>query len=336
VLQLNLDRFATVILTNVGNLTDSLVSRLEQYVADGGNLLIFAGDAVIPFEYNTRLLKGGKGLLPCELEPVVGLRPDQDKDKLLALKYVVAGGQPHPAVADVRQLTRQAPAPSVSRYMPMKLRNKTGELGRPVAFLSNQEPAICERSFGQGKVMLINTSADASWNYLVYTGEYIVLLQELLRYLVDAPDRAVNLRIGDVFRQPVLLSSQYLLLRRPDLSKVRIAPAPQGHLWRMAYEDTSQQGVYEVDATAQVMPRRRFVVNMVATEGDLTRLDADAFRRELTDAGASYWGPDKAIQRAVEARHSVKEFAWLFLWGLFILLCVETLLATQFGRRRLQ
>ena len=183
--------------------------------------------------------------------------------------------------------------------------------------------------------MLMSTSADASWNHLVFTGEYIVLVQELMRYLVDAPDRAVNLRIGDTFRQPVLLSSQYLLLRRPDLSKVRIAPVPQGHLWRIAFEDTSQQGMYEVDTTAEVMPRRRFVVNMVATEGDLTRLDVDGFRRELIQAGASYWGPDKAIQRAVEARHSVKEFARLFLWGLFLLLCVETLLATRFGRRRL-
>src|SRR5262249_46954213 len=33
VLQLNLDRFAVVVLANVGNLSDSLVSRLEQYVA---------------------------------------------------------------------------------------------------------------------------------------------------------------------------------------------------------------------------------------------------------------------------------------------------------------
>ena len=232
-------------------------------------------------------------------------------------------------------MTREAAPPSISRYMPMKLRNKTSEFGRPVAFLSNQQPAICERTFGQGKVMVVNTSADASWSYLVYTSEYIVLMQELMRYLVDAPDRAVNLRIGDAFRQPVLLSSQYLLLRRPDLSKVRIAPVPQGHLWRIAFEDTRQQGIYEVDTTAEVMPRRRFVVNMVATEGDLTRLDVEEFRRELTQAGANYWGPDKAIQRAVAARHAVTEFAWLFLWGLFLLLGVETLLATRFGRRRL-
>lgn len=346
VLQLNLDRFAAVLLTNVGNPSDALVSRLEQYVADGGNLLIFAGDAVVPYEYNSKLLKNGKGMLPCELEAAVGPRPEEaigqiaktpakSADLLQAFKYATPGAEPHPAVAEVRQMTRQAATPSISRYMPMKLRTKAGELGRPVAFLSNQQPAICERAFGQGKVLLINTSADASWNHLVYTSEYIVLLQELLRYLVDAPDRAVNLRIGDTFRQPVLLSSQYLLLRRPDLSKVRIAPVPQGHLWRIAFEDTSQQGIYEVDTTPEVMPRRRFVVNMVATEGDLTRLDMDGFRRELTQAGGNYWGPDKAIQRAVEARHSVKEFAWLFLWGLFILLAVETLLATRFGRRRL-
>jgi hypothetical protein len=219
--------------------------------------------------------------------------------------------------------------------MPMKLRGKQAEFGRAVAILSNQQPCICEKSFGQGKVMLVCTSADASWNYLVYTGEYLVLVQELMRYLVGAPDQSVNLRLGQPFQQPVLLSSQYLLLRRPDLSKVRIAPVPQGNVWRVAYSQTDQQGVYEVDTTAEVMPRRRFVVNMVASEGDLTRVDVESLRRELTQAGATYWGPDKSIQRAVEARHSIQEFAWMFLWALFALLAVETLLATRFGRRRL-
>ena len=77
VLKLNLDQYAVVILANVGNPSDALVSRLEQYVGDGGNLLIFVGDSVVPYEYNTRLLKGGKGLLPCELEAAVGLPPDE-------------------------------------------------------------------------------------------------------------------------------------------------------------------------------------------------------------------------------------------------------------------
>jgi hypothetical protein len=209
-----------------------------------------------------------------------------------------------------------------------------GELGRPVAYLSNKQPLACEHTFGQGKVMLVGTSADASWNYLVYTSEYLVLVQELLHWLIGDPDRAVNLQIGQSFQQPVLLSSQYLLLRRPDYSKVRLAPVAQGNLWRIAYDQTDRQGIYEVDTSAEVMTHRRFAVNLVATEGDLTRVDSDAFQRELDRASVQYWGPDKAIRRAVEARHSIKEYAWLFLWGVLALLAVETLLATRFGRRR--
>ncbi|OAI49005.1 hypothetical protein AYO44_00970 [Planctomycetaceae bacterium SCGC AG-212-F19] len=344
VLQLNLERFAVVVLANVGNPSDALVSRLEQYVGDGGNLLIFVGDAVAPYEYNTKLLKAGKGLLPCELEPATGLAPAEaltqakaTPDKAAALLHglVYAASEPHPAVANVRQLTRQPAPASVSRWMPFKLSGKTGAFGEPVAYLANRQPIACERTFGQGKVLLVGTSADASWNYLVYTSEYLVLVQELLRWLIGQPDRAVNLQIGEAFEQPVLLSSQYLLLRRPDLSKVRLAPVAQGNLWRVAYNQTDRQGIYEVDTTSEVMTRRRFVVNLVATEGDLTRLDPDGFRRELGQAGVPYWGPDKAIRRAVEARHSIKEYAWLFLWGVLGFLAVETLLATRFGRRRI-
>ena len=356
VLQLNLERFAVVVLANLGNPSDALVSRLEQYVGDGGNLLIFVGDAVAPYEYNTKLLKSGKGLLPCELAAATGLLPAEAvsqakaapaKSAELLHGLVYAASEPHPAVANVRQMTRQPAPPSVSRWMPLKLVPLTppspsggegavkGEFGRAVAYLSNRQPLACERVFGQGKVLLVGTSADASWNYLVYTSEYLVLVQELLRWLVGEPDRAVNLQIGQAFQQPVLLSSQYLLLRRPDYSKVRLAPVPQGNLWRVAYDQTDRQGIYEVDTTGEVMNRRRFVVNLVATEGDLTRLELDGFRRELSQAGVTYWGPDKAIRRAVEARHSIKEYAWLFLWGVLGLLAVETLLATRFGRRRI-
>jgi hypothetical protein len=345
-LQVNLDHYAVVILANVGNFSDSLVSRLEQYVGDGGNLLIFAGDAVVPYEYNTKLLKAGKGLLPGELEAAIGLRPDEAASQaktspnkagelLLGLSFSAAGAELHPAVGNVRQMTRQPAPPSISRYMPVKLQGKQGVFGRPVAYYSNSQPAICERSFGQGKVMLVNTSADASWSYLVYTSEYIVLVQELLRFVVGAPDRSVNLRLGQPFEQPVLLSSQYLLLRRPDYTKVRVAPAAQGNLWRVSYGQTDRQGVYEVDAGPEVLARRRFVVNLVASEGDLTRLETGELKAELKRSGVTFWPSDTPVQRAVEARHSVKEYAGLFLWALFGLLAAETLLAVRFGRRRI-
>ena len=343
VLQLNLERFAVVALVNVGSPGEALVSRLEQYVGDGGSLIIFAGDAVAPYEYNARLGKAGKGLLPCELEPAVGRRtgeapaPAQDPGKKgdSLLGVVFSAGEPHPATANIRQMTRQAAPASVSRWMPFKLQGKAGELGKAVAFLSNQQPLICERSFGQGKVMFVATSADASWNYLVYTGEYLVLVQELMRWLIGEPDRAVNLQIGESFAQPVLLSSQYLLLRRPDLTKVRLAPTPHGNLWRVAYENTDAQGIYEIDTTVEAMPRRRFAVNLLATEGDLTRVDVTAFERDLQRTNVQYWSPDKGIRRAVESRHSVREYAWLFLWGTLALLGVEMFLAARFGRRRI-
>lgn len=350
VLQLNLERFAVVVLANVGNPSDGLVSRLEQYVGDGGNLLIFVGDAVAPYDYNTKLLKAGKGLLPCELQAATGLAPadalvqikatpDRSAELLHGLVYTAS--EPHPAVANVRHIIRQPAPPSVSRWMPLKLvplasgGREPSESGRPVIYLNQRQPLACERSFGQGKVLLVGTSADASWNYLVYTSEYPILVQELLHWLVGAPDRGVNLTIGARFQQPVLLSSQYLLLRRPDFSKVRLAPTPQGNLWQIAYDQADRQGIYEVDTTAEVMPRRRFVVNLTATEGDLARLDRDRFKTELRQAGVSVWEPDKAIRRAVEARYSVKEYAWLFLWIVLALLAVETLLATRFGRRRM-
>ena len=256
---------------------------------------------------------------------------------LFDLVYSGVGSSPHPAVANMRQMTKAAAPPSISRYMPVKLSSKQQQFGRPIAFLSNNQPAICERSFGQGKVVLFNTSADDSWNFLAYTTEYAVLMQELLGWMIGDPDKSVNLEIGQPFEQPVLLSSQYLLLRRPDYSKIRLAPveAPEGDIWKVSFGDTVAQGVYEVDTIPEVLNRRRFVVNMVATEGDLTRLNAEDVRQQISASGGTYWGPETAIVRQVESRYSVTEFAWAFLWMVFGLLATETFLARRFGQRRI-
>jgi hypothetical protein len=278
-------------------------------------------------------LLAATGIPPDEALSKVKASPDQAATLLQGLVY--AASEPHPAVAQVRHLTRQPAPPSVSRWMPFRLSGKSGELGRAVAYLANRQPIACERSFGQGKVLLVGTSADARWNYLVYTSEFPVLVQELLRWLVGQPDRAVNLQVGEAFRQPVLLSSQYLLLRRPDHGKVRLAPVAQGNLWQVAYDQTDRQGIYEIDTAPEVMTRRRFAVNLVAAEGDLTRVDRNPFQAELRSIGAELWEPTRSIRREVEGRHSIREYAWAFLWSLLGMLAVETLLAVRFGRRRI-
>ncbi len=61
-----LSESAVVIMANVRKLTDDQLRGLEDFVKNGGGLLIFAGNRVDSGWYNTALFKDGKGPAPAE------------------------------------------------------------------------------------------------------------------------------------------------------------------------------------------------------------------------------------------------------------------------------
>jgi len=333
----NVGRYAAVVLADTGSLNESMAAKLESYVADGGALWLFVGPRVNLYQYNKLLFKEGKGLLPCRLvaaaappgnaqEPAGGAR-GQDEPP-----YVRFGESTHPALA---QLTGSGTKDAgVLRYMQLEV----GDGARVVVGLSNGSPAVVERSFGRGKVLLTNTTAGVGWTALPATAEFPILVQELLRYLVGSPDAAVNLSVGERFEQPVFVSTQHLLLRHPDGRKERITPRQRDdrkEAWVLSFDGTRQQGLYEfVDLPPEVLPRARFVVNQKAEEGDLSRLSHGDFA-DTVGGGAWRWiGPNVAVEDLAARLHAITELSPGLLWALAVVLAGESLLAARFGRRR--
>lgn len=199
----NLDEYALVVLTATPALDASLVNRLETYVNDGGALWMFMGAAVNVYDYNRYLYRKGGGLLPCRLAgakqaPAGGLLPR-------------FGESQHPALAELSDRGAIADA-GVQQYFGVE---EAPERGLVLA-LSNGEPLMLEKSYGQGRALLCTTTPGYAWTYLPAVQEFGVLVQELLRYLIGAPDRAVNLEVGGRFRQPLLISSEQPQIRLPD------------------------------------------------------------------------------------------------------------------------
>jgi hypothetical protein len=231
----------------------------------------------------------------------------------------------------------------VKKYMPMMLKGEGGGegegaviYGRALANLSSGEVLMAERMYGRGSAVAVNTTADGSWNTFGSSVDYPVFMQEFLRYMIGNPDRPVNLMIGEKFEQPVLLSSQHLKLKTPRKQSVRLTPrVAEGATTReVSFEETGTLGLYTIDTLPEVLSRRKFVVNLIPSEGDLTRLDQEQFLARFPDADVTFFDMDKPIKKLVEVMHASREFAIVILWLLFILVGVETYLAMTFGKRR--
>jgi hypothetical protein len=316
--------YAGVIVLGLTRVPADLAVKLESYVRDGGSALLFLSGRSNAFEYNERLFRADKGLLPAKLHKSAEV---QKEALAIALSETV-----HPALrfcADEKLLQGAA----VTRYM--TLANPRGILRESiVASFSNGQPALLENKLGRGKVLTFCTAAGPPDNYLPASPAYPVLLQELLRYLAGNPDRAVNLEIGQAFHQDVLISSQHLVVRKPDGTKVRVAPAQGGadRLPSVSFDQTDQAGRYVLDVPAEMVKRPRFVVNLQSVESDLDRVEEKDVRQLWPDA--QWLRPGTAIESVVQGPSWLTEWAGPVLWVLVVLLALETLLAVRFGMRR--
>jgi len=319
----NLESYSVVVLAAVGSPTEALVNKLEPYVAEAGALWVFLTPSANLYEYNKLFYKDGKGLLPCRLGAKIasespGLR-FAGSDHSAVQEFAAFGG--------VKEI-------GLGGYVSMETTPGSDRPFRTVLALSNGSPALVEHGFGRGKVLLAGMTAGTEWTYLPAMAEFPMLVHEILRYFVGRPDAGVNLDVGDRFEQPVFVSAQHVLLRCPDGRKERLTPKPAGAGWRIAFDRTSAPGLYEVDAPPEVVPRRRFVVNPTAEEGDLARFTREEFR-EFARPGRWTWvGPERPIEDLAARLHSVIELSPALLWALAAVLGVESFLAVRFGRRR--
>jgi len=315
----NLAGYEVVVLANLAQLAPQLVGALEVFVAEGGSLIVLLGDRVVPFEHNRKLHKEGRGLLPCALA-----------------EAPAAEGATELRIADFGlRIGNQDLKSEIRKRLPLEL-DAGDKACRVLARFGDGSPALVEKAFGRGRVLMLAGSTRPGWGDLALSENFPILVQGILRGLVGDPNRDVNLEVDGAFDQPVLMASQHLTLRRPDGRKARLTPSKsEGQtVRRVRYAETDRAGVYQVDTIPEVLAKRRFVVNLAPRESDLRRLDPDRFAMAFGDARATFLPAPSRVRRFVEELHSVREAAGGILCALFAVLAVETYLAFRFGRRR--
>jgi hypothetical protein len=319
----NLDNYAAVVLVANGAVNEMLSSRLKRYVSEGGSLLLFMGAKASPYDYNKFFYEDGKGLLPCKLA-----EKTNSASPAPVLKFTGA---------NLADLGASAQPIEIPQYLPVDFKEGAAGNAHVMVSFSNDSPAVIDRQFGRGRVMLVTTSAGSSWSSFPALQEYPIMIQGLMKDLVGNPDARVNLNVGDHYEQPVYISAQHLLLTYPAGNKERLTPRQRTDIpnaWMVSFDHTNQQGLYSfTDVQKGVLARRQFVANLKSEEGDLSRYDEAEFKNIF---GSSYtWvGPDRPVEDLASKLHTVTELAPYLLVILSVILAMEAYLASKFGRRR--
>jgi len=279
-----LDKFSLIILANVSTLTTADVQRLEEYVNNGGGLLIFLGDRINSYFYNTHLSgseRRHQGLLPGKLLDVLG----EAKRKSRAFRISKAYFQ-HPAF-NVFEDPTSGNLGSIRFYKFYAL-DTAGTEGQTLLELDNGYPLLMERQYGLGKVMLFASACDVDWTDFPLRALYVPLLYRLTAYLSEQANPVKRYWIGDTIQLSGELWSYKtpVTLTKPNGSVEILKAQPQGTMSVVTYQKADRAGIYQFEHSQLGQKRREmFALNLKTAESDLSKLGDDEIKALTADPG---------------------------------------------------
>ena len=169
-----------VVLLNAGSdLSSSQANALNDFVRDGGSLMLAPGDRVNAGPFNQLFAD----ISPATLDQPVRL-----------------GGGDYLLIADMDR--RHPVLLPLGSDWGVRFEGYWAATAGPDADVlmqfDNGSPALLERAVGQGRVLLFASSLDTEWNNLPLQGLYLPFAHESLRYLAQATEKERAYRIGDV------------------------------------------------------------------------------------------------------------------------------------------
>jgi len=299
-----LARYDCVFICNVAQFTSHEVRLLRNYLQSGGNVVFFLGDQVLAERYNRELIGGtadgqqgraGQGsILPARLlnvieEPQLRLDP-------LGFRHPIV--QPFRGRGETGLLTTP-----VFKYF--KLQPPKDSSAQVVLAAANGDPLIVEERIERGRVILVATSADASWTAMPLWPSFLPLVREILSFCLDGEIKLRNVEVGE----PIAADAQ------------------------SALADATQSGIFTARFGPPIDRDRMYAVNVDTAESDLAQLSADELRTDVwpgvTFLHQTAW--QNAVRPAVGASLARAGLQVDLLYVVLGLLFLETFLAWRFG-----
>ena len=182
---------------------------------------------------------------------------------------------------------------------------------------------VVEGLAGRGKVLLITTTLDTSWNDLPITPMFLPLVRQMLEYL-GGRETASAYKVGQVFTTPPEPDGAMPAVESPGGGRVEDGHKnPSGELAVNANEN----GFYRL----RYRDRADYVaVNLDAGDSDFSKLNVDELRAAVTSEQGDLAGRAVPAERLTAEEIEAKQSLWLPLLIVSLALFVaEALLARR-------
>ncbi len=359
----DLSDYHAVVLANVYRLSEPGVDALERFAQRGGGVMFFLGDQVDAELYNSSFYSDGQGLLPAKL---------LERSRTAKASHLSVTDRLHPAMQgfgregdplglgqipffeffktqlpDVQADATDAADVADTAYEAASKATELGLVGRDATNViaqfddPDQSPAILEKKFGRGRVLLITTSADKEWHQWPNHPTYLPVLMELVGYVARSTKDATDIWVGNAIKMAIDPSRDEpdVLVRTPgypEESEITVTATPDAHGQGLVavWDRTDEAGVYEF-----VTKRRdgstmsqRVAVNLDPRESDLSRAEEAELKQAMGSVAFHYI--ESLDQLSGEGGESRTELWRTVLLMVMAVLMIEQLLAWRWGQVR--
>jgi hypothetical protein len=319
-----------MVLANVATIPQEQVAGLERMVKAGMGLMIFVGDQVDPTLYNQRLFRDGQGLLPGKLGKVM-------EDGLTGIAVEQAAQSP------LTPMAKLAPAAlarvRVKKLMSVELPQGKSDGVRVLARWNDPEahPAVLEKRFGKGRVLLFTVTADKAWSDWPVDMTYVLAIRSTAMAIARGERQEETISAG----QPIQIvldegeSAMEAKISAPgkDVAETMMIERPEKGPVVLRSSATSRAGIYRVtwkEAGGKEVSRP-VSVNPERAESDLESI-SDA---ELASLLGSLKAPIVHFGSGQDPTAQQGREIWKTLAAvLMTLVLVETVFAVWVGRER--
>ncbi|APW63975.1 BatA domain-containing protein [Paludisphaera borealis] len=326
----DLKAFDVVGLCNVAQFSQTEVDALEDFLKQGGGVIVFSGDQVMPDNYNRLLYADGKGLLPAAVGAPVG--DAAKKESAFGFNPL---GYRHPLLAEFRNQADPVVAGLTRtltwRYHKLTLsKDSTAQVA--LAF-ENGDPALIEAPRHRGKVFQAATSADAGWTNWPVHHSYPPIMQRMILEAAAGRSAERNIRVGQPYDQSFDPSaagaSATVLTPRGQSLPAKLKAA--GGVSQLHFVETDASGAYEVKIGPPLATEVAFAANPDPAESDLAKLERASLAERLPGWNFIHLTNWRELAQNAASVGRRGELHRPLLYGVLLLLLVESITAWKFG-----
>jgi uncharacterized membrane protein len=319
----NLDFTGKLLIWNDTPVSNSAVrKRLEDFVRNGGGMILILGNSTVPSEFN----RSFGAWLPVKMKDTSSGKRRSGApltDDFAVMTYVQTNhpifqpfGKPHSGTFtsarfyDYSRITANSEADILARF-------------------DNGDPALVSIGLGKGQVLIFTSSADDTGNNLPLQAVYAPFWQQMLHYLDRVEGEQNWLEIGDVIDPRKILSERAFgrgeNAPNPNVAIAVLDPAKQRLELAPNSESvvTEKAGFYEIRTMGK---NATVAVDTQPAESDLTHLRA----QDMTDAWMSSAREVFAGEENPTAEERSKnQHIWVFLLLAALLCLISELLLSN-------